>query len=76
MGLREEANEVELMVAQPGYAVLVRYIKEEYDKEIKKLRKYARKPDDEPVLKVSGGLDKLEWVLKLPEKIINRREIL
>jgi len=47
-------------------------IRKEFDREYKKLRKCNRDP---AFYKLQGGLDKLEWVLSLPDKLETRGEL-
>lgn len=51
---------------------IAKEIRKEFDREYKKLRKCNR---DSAFYKIQGGLDKLDWVLNLPEILKNRGEL-
>jgi hypothetical protein len=72
LDLRQEAGEVEITRNSAGWQILKEDIQEEFDKEYKKLRRSLK---DSAFYKTQGKLDALEFVLELPETIINRGEL-
>lgn len=55
-----------------GFVIYQAYLKKRFDELYKKLRKTPR---DSSYYKTQGGLDELEWAIKLPQVIISRGEL-
>ena len=72
MELKQEAGLVEFTISTDGWRVIKQEIQEEFDKEYKKLRRSLK---DSAYYKTQGKLDALEFVMELPDKIINRGEL-
>jgi hypothetical protein len=75
MSLRDDSNDIQALMLQPGWTVYVRELQKEFDKEFLKLRRYAKKADEDHLLRIAGKLDGLEIAQKLPDRIINRGEL-
>lgn len=71
MSLGSDANEVNDLMNHPGWKVLERSIREEHASGLKRLRRCLK---EDSFRKHQGYLDGLDFILNLPDKIINRGE--
>jgi hypothetical protein len=72
MSLETEKNIMDFLVSSEGWRLYEAYLKARFDALYKRLRKSNR---DSAFYKIQGGLDEIEYALKLPQTIVDRGEL-